>query len=183
MARRRFLAIAALALLAGLGAAVLAVVLVGGESGRAAPRTGRTTTEPVSGPPVRITGVDVSSGEPVGLDDYAGKPVVLTVWASWCQACPKQAAPLGEFAGKHDEAGFLAVDTQEDVAPARAFLAANGLDLPTIADEDGHIAAKLGVRELPTTLFLTADHRIARMWEGPAGPGSLRAGLSAARGG
>jgi hypothetical protein len=53
--------------------------------------------------------------------------------------------------------------------------------MPTIADEDGHVAAKLGVRELPTTLFLTSDHRVASMWEGPAGSAASMAGLAAAR--
>jgi len=78
----------------------------------------------------------------------------------------------------------LAVDTQEDPEAARAFLTANDLSLPTIADEDGQIAAKLGVRELPTTLFLTSDHRVAIMWDGPAGIGRLKsAALAAARAG
>jgi hypothetical protein len=68
----------------------------------------------------------------------------------------------------------LAVDTQEDAEAARDFLTANDLSLPAIADEDGHIAAKLGVRELPTTIFLTNEHRVAGMWEGPAGTGPSR---------
>ena len=47
---------------------------------------------------------------------------------------------------------------------------------------EGFRAAKLGVRELPTTLFLTSDHRVATMWEGPAGIGRLKsAALAAAR--
>jgi thiol-disulfide isomerase/thioredoxin len=107
----------------------------------------------------------------------------VTVWASWCPACPKQAEPLGRFAAAHEETAFLAVDTQEDAEAAKAFLDQNGLTLPTIADEDGHIAAKLGVRELPTTIFLTPEHRVASMWEGPAGLGRLKAGLAAARAG
>ena len=84
-------------------------------------------------------------------------------------------------AHRQTETAFLAVDTQEDAKAAKDFLAASGLSLPTIADEDGHIAAKLGVRELPTTLFLTPEHRVATMWEGPAGVGHLKAGLAAAR--
>ena len=79
---------------------------------------------------------------------------------------------------------MLAVDTQEDAEAARAFLDAHGLSIATVADSDGHIAAKLGVRELPTTIFLTSDHRVARMWEGPAELGRLKAGARAAeRGG
>jgi thioredoxin-like negative regulator of GroEL len=110
--------------------------------------------------------------------------VVVTVWASWCAACPKQAEPLRRFVAASNRVAVLAVDTQEDAEAARAFLTANDLSLPTIADEDGHIAAKLGVRELPTTLFLTSDHRVATMWDGPAGIRRLKsAALAAARAG
>jgi len=112
-----------------------------------------------------------------------GRPVVVTVWASWCPACAKQVEALRRFAAAREETAFLAVDTQEDAETAQGFLAANDLSIPTIADEDGHIAAKLGVRELPTTLFLTSEHRVATMWEGPAGVGRLKAGLAAARAG
>lgn len=181
MLSRRFL-IVALVLLAGVGAAVLAVALVGGERGGSPGGSGADSTEPVSGPPIHLSGPDVTTGRTIGLSELADKAVVLTVWASWCRACPKQAAPLRQFLDRHAEARFLAVDTQENAGAARAFLAAHDLTLPTIADQDGHLAAKLGVRELPTTLFLAKDHRVAALWEGPAQVGRLRAGLAAAKG-
>jgi thiol-disulfide isomerase/thioredoxin len=169
------------ALLAGVAAAVAAIVLVGGDDRRSS-ESGKTgTTEPISGPEVRFSGTDVASGDSIGLGKLEGRPVVVTVWASWCPACAKQADALRRFAAAHREAAFLAVDTQEDEDAARAFLAAGELTIPTIADEDGRLAAKLGVRALPTTLFLTSDHRVAGMWEGPIGPGRLKAGLAAAR--
>jgi thiol-disulfide isomerase/thioredoxin len=177
----RVILLALAALLAGVTAAAAAVMLVGNEGGR--PPSSSTTgeSEPLSGPEVRFSGTDVSTGAAIGLGKLEGKPVVVTVWGSWCPACPKQAEPLRRFAAAHEEAALLAVDTQEDAEAAKAFLEASGLSLPTIADEDGHIAAKLGVRELPTTIFLTPEHRVASMWEGQAGLGRLEEGLAAAR--
>jgi thiol-disulfide isomerase/thioredoxin len=172
------------ALLAGAAAAAAAVMLVGDDDGRAPEIAATGASEPLSGPEVRFSGSDVTTGEAVGLGKLEGKPVVVTVWASWCAACPEQAEPLRRFVAANDRVAVLAVDTQEDAEAARAFLTANDLGLPTIADEDGHIAAKLGVRELPTTLFLTSDHQVASMWEGPAGIGRLKsAALAAARAG
>jgi thiol-disulfide isomerase/thioredoxin len=182
VATRRFVLVVLTALLAGLGAAAAAVALVGGDDGRASGASA-ASTEPVSGPPVRVSGVDVTTGQSIGIGDFVAKPVVLTVWASWCAACSRQAPPLRQFRARHSEAGFLAVDTQDDAGTARAFLAEHDLDLPTITDEDGRVAAELGVRELPTTIFLTSDHRVAGMWEGPAPVGRLRAGLQAAKAG
>lgn len=179
----RIVLLALVALLAGVAAIVAAVLLVGDDGGRAAESTASGTSEPLSGPEVRFSGTDVTSGGIVGLGKLEDRPVVVTVWASWCPACPRQVESLRSFAASHDETAFLAVDTQDDPEAAKAFLTANDLSLPTVADEDGHIAAKLGVRELPTTLFLTREHRVATMWEGPAGLGRLKAGLAAARAG
>lgn len=169
------------ALLAGVAAAAAAIVLVGGDDKHSSEPGKTATAEPISGSEVRLSGTDVASGETIGLGKLEGRPVVVTVWASWCPACAKQADALRHFAAAHREAAFLAVDTQEGEDAARAFLAAGELTIPTIADEDGRLAAKLGVRELPTTLFLTSDHRVASMWEGPIGPRRLKAGLAAAR--
>jgi peroxiredoxin len=170
------------ALALGVGAGAAAVLLVGG-GGSTARTTSLARPQPVSGPPLRLSGVDVSTGETTGLGAFAGKPVVLVVWASWCRACAAQIGPLKAFTAKHDDASFLAVDTQEDAKAAQAFLARTGLDLPTLADADGRLAARAGVRELPTTFFLTADHRVASVWEGPAPLRRLRAGLALAESG
>jgi cytochrome c biogenesis protein CcmG/thiol:disulfide interchange protein DsbE len=179
----RVIVIALAALLVGAAAAAAAVMLVGDDGGRAPEAATTSASEPLSGPEVRFSGTDVTTGAEVSLGKLEGKPVVVTVWASWCSACPKQAAPLRRFVAANHRA-VVAVDTQENAEAARAFLTANDLSLPTVADEDGYIAAKLGVRELPTTLFLTSDHRVARMWEGPARIGRLKsAALAAAHAG
>ena len=176
----RFVLFVLAAVLVGLAAAALAVVLVGSDGGHAGGPGGSPSAEPVSGPPVRLEGNDVTSGEAVGLDELAGRPVAVTVWASWCPACPKQAGPLRELVAKRPNAAVLTVVTQEDADAARAFLADHDLGVPTIADTDGRLAAKLGVHELPTTLFLTSSHRVASIWEGVAPVARLRAGLAAA---
>jgi peroxiredoxin len=175
--------LALVALVAGVGAAAAGVFLVGGDRG-SAPRPGaQGVSEPLSGPEVRLAGTDVTTGSVVSLRKLEDRAVVVTVWASWCKACPGQAEPLRRFAEANARASILTVDTQEDVEAARAFLSEHELTVPTVADEDGRIAAKLGVRELPTTIFLTRDHRVASMWEGPAGLNRFKAGLAAARSG
>jgi thiol-disulfide isomerase/thioredoxin len=180
----RIALVALTALAVGVGAAAAAVLLVVTGDGRTAGSAGSSSTGiSISGPPVRLSGTDVVSGKRIGLGKLAGEPVVVTVWASWCSPCLQQAEPLRGFVAKHEKTAFLAVDTQEDDEAARAFLDAQDLDVPTIADPDGRLAATLGVRELPTTLFLTGDHRIASRWEGRAGAARLRAGLAAAEAG
>lgn len=178
----RFGALVFGALALGVGAGAAAILLVG-DGGSPAPATRRAQAQPGSGPRLRVSGVDVASGETTGVGSFGAKPVVLVVWASWCRACTAQVEPLKAFTAKHEDTPLLAVDTQEDAEAAQSFLARTGLDIPTIADPDGRLAAKAGVRELPTTFFLTSDHRVASVWEGPAQPGRLRAGLALASSG
>src|SRR3954471_16881547 len=102
-------------------------MLVGHDDGHAAEATATEASEPLSGPEVRFSGTDVTTGAVLGLGKLEGKPVVVTVWASWCGACPKQAEPLRRFVAANDKAAVLAVDTQEDAEAARAFLTANEL--------------------------------------------------------
>ena len=137
MPSARVIVIVLAALLAGVAAAAAAVMLVGGDDSRSAETAATDASQPLSGPEVRFSGADVTTGAVVGLGKLEGKPVVVTVWASWCAACPKQAEPLRRFVAANNRVAVLAVDTQEDAEAARAFLTANDLSLPTIADEDG----------------------------------------------
>jgi thiol-disulfide isomerase/thioredoxin len=177
----RLLLLSLAAVVVGLAAAAASILLVGDRNGEA--RRARTSTakQPVAGAPVRLAGTNVSSGKTVRLADFAGKPAVVTVWASWCAPCRRQASALRRFAASRSGVGFLAVDTQESEGAARAFLNETGLEIATIADPDGRLAAKLGVRELPTTLFLASDRGVAVSWEGPAGLGELASALRTAK--
>ena len=84
MLSRRLAIVALAALLAGVAAAAAGVFLVGNEEGRAPETGGSATGEPLSGPEVRFGGADVATGTAVSLGKLHGRPVVVTVWASWC---------------------------------------------------------------------------------------------------
>jgi thiol-disulfide isomerase/thioredoxin len=130
----RLILVAAVALVAGLGAAVAAIALVGGEESPLPGTSESVREEPVSSPPVTLSGTDVRTGEAIALRQLADKPVVIAVWASWCGACVRQADALERFVSSHAQVSVLAVDTQEETAAAQAFLESTGLELPTVAD-------------------------------------------------
>jgi thiol-disulfide isomerase/thioredoxin len=75
-------------------------------------------------PDLALTGGD---GKPVKLADFKGKVVVMNVWATWCGPCvaemPTLAKLQSEFAGKPVEVVAVSIDTAEDTAKAKAFLA------------------------------------------------------------
>ena len=68
MRSTRIVVVAVLALLVGVAAAAAAVALVGDDGERAADTAATGTSEPLSGPEVRFSGIDVTTGAVVSLD-------------------------------------------------------------------------------------------------------------------
>jgi len=63
----------------------------------------------------------------VKLSDFKGKVVVMNVWATWCGPCVAEMPTLAKlqaaFAGKPVEVVAVSIDTADDTAKAKAFLA------------------------------------------------------------
>jgi thiol-disulfide isomerase/thioredoxin len=184
MTSRRFRLVAGAAAVAGL-AAVLAIgiVLAGRDSGSAgampAAASPRETNDLETAPHLR--GVDPITGKDVSLADFRGKPVVVNVWASWCPGCNEEAADLRRFAAAHPEAVVLGIDFQDTKAGAKDFYRRWGWTHPSIWDVSGTMTGALGLQGLPTTYFLTADHRIAAQVVGASDFAGFEQGLEAAQ--
>lgn len=166
----RLLALTAAVLLAAaVGAGI--VISHGGGSASALPSTA------TGGGELRLAGTDPVSGGRVSLAAFAGKPVVLNMWASWCTGCAAEAAALASFERGHPGAQVIGIDIQDTRTGARSFYRRFGWRHPSIFDPDGAIAARLGLQGLPTTLFLDARHRIVARIVGEATLAQLDAGL------
>lgn len=156
--------------LAFVAATIAVVVAVVGGFAIAHKRSGGASAEALSAlpgsvsnargdaPPIR--GRDPITGEQVSLARFAGKPVVLNVWASWCTGCNQEAADLARFAARHPGAQVLGVDTQDTTGGARAFYRKWHWHHPSIADPSGSLSAQLAVAGLPTTYFLDRRHHV-----------------------
>jgi len=149
---RRVGALAAAALIAGV--IVVGLLAASREEGA-----------PVSlgdGPRVpALTGTDPVSGETVSVADFAGRPLVINMWASWCPGCIVEAPDIKRFTETHPEVGFLGIDVSDSTAAARAFVERWSWSHPSIFDPRGELAARLSLRGLPTTVFVAADGTIA----------------------
>lgn len=142
--------------LSALLAFVLAVAVAGCGGGGGGAGSGEARPQAPD-----LSGVDPVTGEQVSLSAFAGKPIVVNIWASWCPGCNDEAADLRQFAETHPEAIVLGIDLQDTAENARAFYERWDWTHPSIDDPDGKLAAKLGLVGMPTTVFLDADHRIA----------------------
>jgi thiol-disulfide isomerase/thioredoxin len=162
-------------------AAVVALIAVGTfvalGTGPAAPIA---SSEAGEAAPVRLSGPDVFSGETVDLADFAGRPVVINIWASWCSGCNAEAKDVAAFAAANPDVAVLGLNFQDSPDGARTFYERHGWELVSIADPDGTLAFELGLRGTPTTIFLDAEHREAARIIGETDLAGLEAGLEQA---
>jgi cytochrome c biogenesis protein CcmG/thiol:disulfide interchange protein DsbE len=118
----------------------------------------------------------------LGLRQLRGTPVVLNIWASWCDPC-RQEAPLLERAWRTDGRPhgtlFLGLDQQDLTGDAHAFMRSYGVDYPNVRDPGNDVPLSYGATGLPETYFISARGDVVDHVIGVISPGDLRAGLAA----
>ena len=109
-------------------------------------------------PPLVVRTLD---GDPLSLDSFKGRRVVLNFWATWCGPCRKEAPHLDRLARETDVV-VLAV-SDEEAGVVRTFAEKHDLDY-TFALE-GELSA-------PWTACADPDERVPRPERrDPGGPG------------
>ncbi|GAA0791321.1 TlpA disulfide reductase family protein [Marinobacterium sediminicola] len=119
-----------------------------------------------------------AAGEAVNLRDYAGQPIVLNVWASWCPPCVREMPVLEEAQHRYPGVQFLFANLGEDPATVEAFLSQLDVDLQhVLLDQHNQLGQHYGSRGLPTTLFIDADGQLKDTHLGELSVASLKGRL------
>ena len=116
------------------------------------------TLPPVVGAPVLDFELPALDGSgTVRLSDFAGRPVFLNFWATWCEPCKRELPAFEQFSAEQGEDGavVLAINTGEDEATVRAFLEAQGVEgLNVLIDPEATVARTYGVIQIPVTFVI-----------------------------
>ncbi|WP_242112910.1 TlpA disulfide reductase family protein [Luteimonas aquatica] len=109
---------------------------------------------------------------------YAGRPVLINLWASWCAPCVEEMPELQRFHAAQGEHGTQVVGIALDDAEAvRGFLGRVGVTYPILIDAAG--PADAGVRlgnpkgVLPYSVLISADGRLLKQRIGPFRKGEI----------
>lgn len=163
--------------LTGLVAALAVVgAACGGGAGQSATiTTDGTTTTGKPGDPVPTTELAMFDGTTVTLASYAGRPLVVNFWASWCPSCVAEMSaafrPAQQALG--DQVAFLGVNIQDDRARAVELVEATGVRFDLAEDPTGALYAELGGLGMPFTVFISAEGLIRDVHNGPLTEGRL----------
>ncbi len=87
--------------------------------------------------------------------DFAGRPLVVNMFGSWCPPCNAEAPELAAFAEQNPDVQVVAVACQDTEKAAVAFMEEYGLTFPLVVDDDG-LVRQTGTTAFPTTIFFDA---------------------------
>lgn len=104
---------------------------------------------------------DPLSGLP-DLDEKVVTPIsgtdftVIEFFASWCEACQKEAPAVGKLHEKYKTKGaqFYGVSIDFDPAESKEFVEANGIKYPILWDHIQEAQLRFDIEEVPATIVL-----------------------------
>ena len=106
----------------------------------------------------------------VALEDLAGKPWVLNVFASWCQACVVEHPHLIDLA-KRGEIILVGLAYKDDPVATRSWLNKYGNPYNLILqDSDGRAGIDFGVYGVPETFVMNSQGVVKYKHVGPIDP-------------
>lgn len=102
------------------------------------------------------------------VNDLRGYPIVVNKWASWCGPCRLEFPNFQRAAIEYgDRIGFLGVDSNDAVAPAKTYLRELPLPYPSYLDPDSEIASLIKAPSaFPATAFLDRRGRLVHLKQG-----------------
>jgi thiol-disulfide isomerase/thioredoxin len=139
-------------------AVVVALVAIGATSGGPARHA----------PPPRAPAFTLAqlghTGQHISLAQYAGHPLILNFFASWCEPCQRETPLMARFYRSHRHSVIIVgIDVNDSNSAGLAFARKMGVAYPVASDPAPMaMALSYGVAALPQTFFLNAQHRIVK---------------------
>jgi cytochrome c biogenesis protein CcmG/thiol:disulfide interchange protein DsbE len=160
-----------------VAASLVAIALVA--SGSAAP-AGAASDPAASSFSLPVLG---HSGQAISLADYAGRPLIVNFFASWCEPCQQETPLLARFyRAEHGRVAIVGLDENDVLGSAMSFTRKEGVSYPVGFDPQVIAASAYGVAGLPQTFFLNAKHRVVDRVFGAVTLADLNHGIALATG-
>jgi thiol-disulfide isomerase/thioredoxin len=135
------------------------------------------------GDPAPAFSLNTLEGDTANLSDYAGRPILINFWASWCKPCRTE-MPLIIAAYRAHQPERLAVlaidlaDQEGSTKDIRKFQAEFQMPFPVLLDKKGKARKLYRLRGIPTSVFVGSDGVVRAVHQGPIDSAALQRNLS-----
>lgn len=118
------------------------------------------------------------NGNKVYLSDYAGKPIVVNIWATWCGPCRSELPHFNKlYKELGDDVVFMIVNCtgeREKQNNVEQFVESKDYDFPLCFDTRYKARGAYDVSGIPTTLFIDRDGKLVHKEIGSMDEDELR---------
>jgi thiol-disulfide isomerase/thioredoxin len=93
---------------------------------------------------------------PINMGQFKGKVVYVDFWASWCTPCARSFPFMNDLDREFHDRGLivLAINLDEKLEDAQAFLAKHPASFALAADPSGQCPRDFGVRGMPSSYLV-----------------------------
>lgn len=113
-----------------------------------------------------------ADGKKVRFSDFAGKPLLVNFWATWCTPCIVELPSLNRLSEHYkDQMNVIAVALEPSKKPAdiAEFVESRGIGgFAAYLDDGDTVGKKLALRGIPTSFLIGSDGLILYKFEGDA---------------
>ena len=107
----------------------------------------------------------------VSLLDYAGKPVLINFWATWCGPCASEMPAFdAAFAEYGEDIQFMMINltdgVRDTVESVQTYMEENGYSFPVYYDTELEAMQTYGAYAIPMTVLVDADGNLLGEYRG-----------------
>lgn len=117
-------------------------------------------------------------GQTLHLADLAGRPVVISYWATWCIPCKAELPILERIYKEYQQQGLAIISVnatdQDTVEDVQSLVAELGMTFPVLLDSSKDFASTYQAIFFPTTVFIDASGVIRHIQLGDSSEAKLR---------
>jgi cytochrome c biogenesis protein CcmG, thiol:disulfide interchange protein DsbE len=135
---------------------------------------------PAIGAPAVEFELKTLDGEPVRLETFRGRPLIVNFFASWCDPCREEIPVLNALAANSSGAGqrVLGIAVQDSRAALAEFAKEAGIAFPIAMDLNSKVQRAYRVFGPPATFVIDANGMLRDIILGPMTPERAREALA-----
>ena len=116
--------------------------------------------------------------ETLTLANFAGRPMVVNLWATWCPPCRREMPVLAAAQQRETDVAFIFVNQGESKAVVKDYLQSEQLQLRNVLlDAHLQLSNHMGAQGMPTTLYFDAQGALVDTHMGELSTATLKRGL------